>query len=70
MPHEQAANIVAVRNAIEDIMVKTANNPEIIADPTHEIGRTCQIIRSLCRSNSGRYTSNAARGIPRRCVPV
>ncbi len=66
MPHRQAANIVAIRNVLEDMMIKTANDPGIISDPTHEHGRVSSIIRSLCRSNAGRHITENAASFDRR----
>ena len=60
MPHNQAASIVAMRNVIEEMTIKAANDPEIIVSQPEEYGRLCSTIRSLCRSNAGRYTGAAA----------
>ena len=57
MPHNQAASIVAMRNVIEEMTIKAANDPEIIVTQPEEYGRLCSTIRSLCRSNAGRYTA-------------
>ena len=69
MPHNQAASIVAMRNVIEEMTIKAANDPEIIVTQPEEYGRLCSTIRSLCRSNAGRYTgapaaapTNSSRG--------
>ena len=59
MPHNQAANLVALRNAIEEMTISVANHPDIILNPTENHGRLGALVRALCRSNAGRFTENS-----------
>lgn len=62
MPHSQAANLVALRNAIEEMTISVANHPDIILNPSDQHGCIASLVKSLCRSNAGRYKGNPSFG--------
>ena len=59
MPHSQAAKIVAMRQIVDDMIIKTANNPVIIDEPEEDYERARNSIRALSRSNAGKHHGNA-----------
>eukprot|EP00795_Rhopilema_esculentum_P010875 gene10875-19698_t len=63
MPHEQAASIVALRNAVEEMMIDIANEPQaLVLNPGAKYAALCSLIRALCCSNAGRYRQPAHGG--------
>ena len=70
MPHNQAANIVALRNMIEELIVNASNNPESILYPSETHGRLGALVRGLCRSNAGRYKGIGMTGTPERNASI
>lgn len=53
--HHQAAGIVALRNVIEDMVVRVADNPGLIDEPTDDDLKLLNTIRTLARANTGKY---------------
>ena len=66
MPFNQAASIVALRTVIEEMIVNGANNPESILYPSENYGRLGALVRSLCRSNAGRFVESGMNRTPER----
>jgi len=58
MPFNQAASIVALRTVLEEMIVNAANNPESVLFPSENYGRLGALVRSLCRSNAGRFVES------------
>ena len=46
---------MALRNVIEDLVVRVADNPVIITEPSEEDQRVLSAIRLLTRSDCGKY---------------
>lgn len=53
--HHQAAQIVALRHALDYLLVRTATTPSIIAEPTHMDEKILHVIKSLSRANAGSF---------------
>lgn len=58
--HRQAAMIVALRQALDFLLVRAATNPATIAEPSHEDERILHVIKALSRANAGSF--NVSRG--------
>lgn len=54
-PHHQAAMIVALRQAVDYLLVRAATTPSTIAEPTHADERILNVIKSLSRANAGTF---------------
>lgn len=54
-PHRQAAMIVALRQALDYLLVRAATTPSTIAEPTHSDERILNLIKSLSRANAGSF---------------
>lgn len=54
-PHHQAAMIVALRQAVDYLLVRAATTPSTIAEPTHADERILNVIKSLSRANAGSF---------------
>ncbi|XP_057317532.1 ATP-dependent RNA helicase A protein-like [Hydractinia symbiolongicarpus] len=55
IPHYQAASLVAMRNIIEDLVIRVANNPQVITEPSPDDTLVLTLIRMLSRSDAGSY---------------
>ena len=55
LPHSQAAAVVALRLLIEEIIIRVANNPEMINGPTPMDEKLMSLIKILSRSNAGQH---------------
>ncbi|KAK3730001.1 hypothetical protein QZH41_000955 [Actinostola sp. cb2023] len=55
MPHQQAAMIVALRQAIDVLLIQATSNPTSIAEPSHTDERVIGVIKSLSRNNAGKF---------------
>ena len=53
--HHQAAMIVALRQALDYLLVRAATTPCTIAEPTHSDERILNVIKSLSRANAGSF---------------
>lgn len=53
-PHVAAA-IVALRPALESLVVRASKEPELIAEPTPLEEKVMNVIRQLCKVNAGRH---------------
>ncbi|XP_028409154.1 ATP-dependent RNA helicase A-like [Dendronephthya gigantea] len=53
MPHKQAAALVALRKAIDVLLCRVAQSPEIIMYPNHEDGRIISMFKNLAKANVG-----------------
>ena len=53
MPHKQAAALVALRKAIDVLLCRTAQSPDIITYPSHEDGRIIAMFKNLSKANVG-----------------
>ena len=58
--HHQAAMIVALRQALDFLLVRAATNPATIAEPSHEDERILHVVKALSRANAGSF--NVSRG--------
>jgi len=61
-PHHQAAMIVALRQALDYLLVRAATTPSTIAEPTHADERILNVIKSLSRANAGSFGVNRGGG--------
>lgn len=50
-----AAAIVALRPALESLVVRASKEPELIAEPTPVEQKVINVIRKLCGVNAGRH---------------
>ena len=55
MPHQQAAALVALRKAIDVLLCRVAQNPEIITNPSHDDGRILAMFKNLSKANAGNF---------------
>lgn len=55
IPHYQGASLVAMRNIIEDLVIRVANNPQVITEPSPDDTLVLTLIRMLSRSDAGSY---------------
>ena len=55
MEYESAAKIVALRPALEALMVRITNNPEGIQNPGPQEETLMSAVRSLSRPRTGRF---------------
>jgi hypothetical protein len=53
MPHKQAAALVALRKAIDVLLCRVAQSPEIITYPNHDDGRIIAMFKNLSKANVG-----------------
>ena len=53
--HHQAAMIVALRNALDYLLVRAATTPAIIAEPNHMDEKILHVIKALSRANAGSF---------------
>lgn len=49
-----AAAIVALRPAIEDLIIRTAENPKLLLKPNKVDTKLINVLRDLCSFNAGR----------------
>lgn len=54
MDVEIAAAIVALRLAIDDLIVRTAKNPKLILKPNEVDIKLINVLKDLCNFNAGR----------------
>ena len=52
--------IVALRQALDFLLVRAATNPATIAEPSHEDERILHVVKALSRANAG--SVNVSRG--------
>lgn len=57
-----AARLVLLRPALEQLLVQAADDPEILSAPRDEHRDTVELVRELCRPDSGRHGMEAAAG--------
>merc|ERR1719262_1006272 len=50
-----AATIVALRPAIETLVINASNDPENVNAPNAQEDKTIQVVRQLCKMNSARH---------------
>lgn len=50
-----AAAIVALRPALESLVVRASKDPELITEPTPVEQKVINVIKKLCGVNAGRY---------------
>lgn len=55
MPFEVAASVVALRPAIEALIVKASSDPEASSEVNHIDDKTMNVVRAICRQNAGRH---------------
>ena len=55
MPHKQAAALVALRKAIDVLLCRVAQNPELIMNPNYEDGRILAMFKNLSKANAGNF---------------
>lgn len=55
MDPQVAANIVALRPALEGLVVRASKDPDTITDLSPLEERTISVIKELCKMNAGRY---------------
>ena len=55
IPYRQAAALVAVRNITEDLVIRTANNPQIVMERPPDDEDIIALIRLLSRSDAGNF---------------
>jgi hypothetical protein len=55
MEYEAAAKIVALRPALEALMVRSTNNPEGVQNPGAQEETLMSAVRSLSRPSAGRF---------------
>ena len=69
--HHQAAMIVALRHAVDFLLVRAATTPSIIAEPSHMDEKILHVMKSLSRANAGWFGVNRGGGnqFPRRGHP-
>lgn len=53
MPHKQAAALVALRKAIDVLLCRVAQSPDIITYPNNEDGRIISMFKNLSKANVG-----------------
>ena len=53
MPHKQAAALVALRTAIDVLLCRVAQSPEVITYPNQEDGRIIAMFKNLSKANAG-----------------
>jgi len=64
MPHHQAAMVVALRQAIDVLLIQAASDPQSIAQPSHEDERVINTIKALSRNNAGKFVQGGQGGPP------
>ncbi len=52
---EAAAAIVALRPAIESLVIRASEDPENVNAPNNVDDKTIQVVRQLCKMNAGRH---------------
>lgn len=62
MSHRQASRLVALRNIIEDLVVRVADRPQMIAEQEESDGIVCNVIRMLSRSDVGDFMIERPQG--------
>ena len=61
--HHQAAMVVALRHALDYLLVRAATTPSVIAEPNHMDEKILHAIKSLSRANAGTFgVQNRPRG--------
>lgn len=60
--HHQAAMIVALRHAVDFLLVRAATTPSIIAEPSHMDEKILHVMKSLSRANAGWFGVNRGGG--------
>lgn len=55
MDVKDAAAIVALRPAIDDLILRTTKNPNLILKRTSADIKLISVLRDLCNFNAGRY---------------
>ena len=53
--HHQAAMVVALRHALDYLLVRAATTPSVIAEPNHMDEKILHAIKSLSRANAGTF---------------
>ena len=53
--HHQAALIVALRHALDYLLVRAATTPSSIAEPNHMDEKILHVVKSLSRANAGSF---------------
>lgn len=56
-----AAAIVALRPAIEDLIIRTAKNPKLLFKPNKVDTKLIHVLRNLCNFDAGRNHSSPIR---------
>lgn len=59
MCHEQAASLVALRKAIDVLLCRVSQSPEMITYPNHEDGRIISMFKNLSKANAGHVTQHS-----------
>lgn len=70
--HHQAAMVVALRSALDYLLVRAATTPGIIAEPDHMDEKILHVFKSLSRANAGCFgvqNQQSARQFPQRGHP-
>ena len=58
MPCEVASKIVALRPALEELIVKATLDPETVSQPDEEDGELMGLIRALSKPSAARFGIN------------
>ena len=53
--HDIAAKIVALRPAMESLIVKATSDPESVEQPSPQDSELMNLIRELSRTNAGKF---------------
>lgn len=70
--HHQAAMVVALRSALDYLLVRAATTPGIIAEPDHMDEKILHVFKSLSRANAGCFgvqNQQSVRQSPQRGHP-
>lgn len=70
--HHQAAMVVALRSALDYLLVRAATTPGVIAEPDHMDEKILHVFKSLSRANAGCFgvqNQQSARQFPQRGHP-
>ena len=70
--HHQAAMVVALRSALDYLLVRAATTPGIIAEPDHMDEKILHVFKSLSRANAGCFgvqNQQSVRQFPQRGHP-
>ncbi|KAJ7334340.1 ATP-dependent RNA helicase A [Desmophyllum pertusum] len=53
--HQQGALVVALRQALDHLLVRAATTPATLAEPTHTDERILNVVKTLSRANAGSF---------------